>query len=273
MPSCGIGLGLPYAGTRIDQDALAYFNRAGITDPTAKQQIIDFVKGVKALGLWNNMVCWPLRSSQNKGTGTTAFSLGGLGTFNGTLVNGPTWGAGGVSFVRASNQFIITPTLPTVSTLSSILSVAYTPLTLASDRQNVCRWGGSSNTSTFGIFQEWPSFSNGTEGGGLGFSIDPTPIINARHLALSGFTSLSTTNGYYQNSTSNVIIAGNNTPLATSTTPLTIGQWSGGGGHAFNGEVSFVAALNGVAATTSNLYSSFRTLYNSTLGAGFNLPA
>lgn len=58
--------------------------------------ILDFVKGVKDLGLWNNFVCWPLRSSQNAGTGTTAFSLGGLGTFNGTLVNGPTWGADGI---------------------------------------------------------------------------------------------------------------------------------------------------------------------------------
>jgi hypothetical protein len=96
MPSCGIGLGLPYAGTGIDPDALAYFNRAGITDSTARQQILDFVKGVKDLGLWNNFVCWPLRSSQNAGTGTTAFSLGGLGTFNGTLVNGPTWGADGI---------------------------------------------------------------------------------------------------------------------------------------------------------------------------------
>jgi hypothetical protein len=55
-----------------------------------------FVKGVKELGLWSDMVCWPLRSSQNAGTGTTAYSLGGLGTHNGTLVNGPTWGADGV---------------------------------------------------------------------------------------------------------------------------------------------------------------------------------
>jgi hypothetical protein len=42
------------------------------------------------------MVCWPLRSSQNAGTGTTAYSLGGVGTYNGSLVNGPTWGPNGV---------------------------------------------------------------------------------------------------------------------------------------------------------------------------------
>jgi hypothetical protein len=81
-----------------DADAVAYFERAGVTDATAKAQINAFVKGIKDLGLYNNMVSWPLRSSQNAGTGTTAYSLGGLGTFNGTLTNGPTWGTDGVLF-------------------------------------------------------------------------------------------------------------------------------------------------------------------------------
>lgn len=58
--------------------------------------ILEFIKELKDLGFWNSMVCWPLRSSQNAGTGTTAYSLGGLGTFNGTLTNGPTWGTSGV---------------------------------------------------------------------------------------------------------------------------------------------------------------------------------
>jgi hypothetical protein len=59
------------------------------------------------------MVCWPLRSSQNAGTGSTAYSLGGLGTYNGTLVNGPTWGADGISFggntqrIEYSPQFAV----------------------------------------------------------------------------------------------------------------------------------------------------------------------
>jgi hypothetical protein len=75
-----------------DADATAFAAASGATDVAA---LSAFVKGVKELGLWSNMVCWPLRSSQNAGTGTTAFSLGGLGTYNGTLTNGPTWGADG----------------------------------------------------------------------------------------------------------------------------------------------------------------------------------
>lgn len=52
-------------------------------------------------------VCWPLRSSQNIGTGTTAFSLGGLGNYPGTLVNGPVWSESGL-IQNATQQRIAT---------------------------------------------------------------------------------------------------------------------------------------------------------------------
>jgi hypothetical protein len=90
-----------------DADAVAYFERAGVTDATAKSQINAFVLGIKDLGLWSSIVSWPLRSSQNKGSGTTAYSLGGLGTFDGTLTNGPTWGTDGITF-DGTNDYIVT---------------------------------------------------------------------------------------------------------------------------------------------------------------------
>jgi hypothetical protein len=98
---------------RRDPDAVAFAATSGATDIDA---ISDFVKGVKRLGLYNSMVCWPLRSSQNAGTGTTAYSLGGLGTFNGTLVNGPTWGANGVNFPDNGNSQILTGFVPPTTT-------------------------------------------------------------------------------------------------------------------------------------------------------------
>jgi len=73
-----------------DADAAAFFDRAGVTDNTAKVQINGFVKGMKDLGLYNSMVCYPLRSAQNSPSGNTIYSLGGLGIFDGTLVNSPT---------------------------------------------------------------------------------------------------------------------------------------------------------------------------------------
>ena len=77
-------------------DVQGYLNVCNITSATPRKQIRDFAKGVNDLGLWNSMVCWPLRSSQNYGSGDTVFSLGGLGAFNGTRVGGPTWGADGI---------------------------------------------------------------------------------------------------------------------------------------------------------------------------------
>ena len=93
-----------------DADAAAYFDRAGVTDTTAKVQINAFVKGVKDLGLYNNMVSWPLRSAQNAGTGLIAYSLGGLGTFDGTFAGAtlPTWETNGVNFTNDTPAKITT---------------------------------------------------------------------------------------------------------------------------------------------------------------------
>jgi hypothetical protein len=103
-------LSFPFIAAAFDADARAFINTSGAT---ARAEINHFVKGIKKLGLYSSMVCWPLRSTQNAGTGSTAYSLGGLGTYNGTLVNGPTWGADGISFggntqrIEYSPQFAV----------------------------------------------------------------------------------------------------------------------------------------------------------------------
>ena len=63
--------------------------------------IDNFIIGLKDLGLWNTMVCWPLRSQHNIGAGTTVLSLGSLGKSNndGIMLNAfSTWGANGITF-------------------------------------------------------------------------------------------------------------------------------------------------------------------------------
>jgi hypothetical protein len=77
-----------------------YFNRiSSVTSETKdRRSVYQFVEGVYDLGLWDSMICWSLRSSQNAGTGATAYSLGGLGTYNGTLVGGPTWSENGIIY-------------------------------------------------------------------------------------------------------------------------------------------------------------------------------
>jgi hypothetical protein len=74
--------------------------------------IDEFIKGLKQLNLWQNTVCWPMRSIHNIGTGSKVLSLGGGGTYDGTMVNSPTWGTGGITnLINNSNVYIDIPTL------------------------------------------------------------------------------------------------------------------------------------------------------------------
>lgn len=133
-----------------DADASAFAAASGATDVAA---LSAFVKGVKELGLWNNMVCWPLRSSQNAGTGTTVYSLGGLGTFNGTLVNGPTWGADALDF--AANT----------SALTTSVSVAASPVAVALVHQPAQAQGDNDSVFfTAGLNINGRQFSYGNSG-------------------------------------------------------------------------------------------------------------
>jgi len=91
--------------TSIDSDVAAFIAASGATDVAG---LDAFVRGIKDLGLWDSMVAWPLRSSQNAGTGTTAYSFGGLGGYNGTLVNGPIWTDDGVNFLTGDTTSKIT---------------------------------------------------------------------------------------------------------------------------------------------------------------------
>lgn len=89
-----------------DADALSFISASGATN---KSGIDQFVKDVKNLGIWESIVFWPLRSGQNAGTGTTVYSLGGLGTYNGTLINGPTLGDNGLDINSTGSQSISIP--------------------------------------------------------------------------------------------------------------------------------------------------------------------
>ena len=104
-------------------DVQGYLNVCNITAATPRKQIRDFSAGVNDLGLWNSMVCWPLRSSQNYGSGTTAFSLGGLGTYNGTLVNGPTFEAAGLQ-LDGTNDYMNTNLTPSTTDNVSVFVVS-----------------------------------------------------------------------------------------------------------------------------------------------------
>lgn len=62
------------------------------------RQLNQFVKEIKKIGIWDDMVCWPMRQSHNAGSGITVYSLGGFAksTFNGSITNGGIWTPNGI---------------------------------------------------------------------------------------------------------------------------------------------------------------------------------
>ena len=94
----------------LDKDTLTFAQRvkagSGTTIlPNNLKDINNFVVGIKRMGLWNQMICWPMRSIHNAGKGSTVYSLGGFGVYNGTMVNSPSWSTDGVTF-GGNTQYI-----------------------------------------------------------------------------------------------------------------------------------------------------------------------
>jgi hypothetical protein len=250
MPSLSLNVGLnngrklPFGG--FDADAAAYFVTAGVTDATAKSQINAFVVGVKGLGLYNSMVCWPLRSTQNAGTGTTVYSLGGLGTFNGTLVNSPTRGVDGINLVGSPTPSITTAAFAnqpdsifTVQKFESLIltnQIVYDGTT----RQHLFK-----NFSTLSI----DGFAGSVVGTG---SVTPyNDVFSSHQLKFNGANGSSSVNGAAE------------TTRNFGTNNLTAFRMGG----STNGVVlSFAMIIN--ANTSENFY----TLYKTTLGTGLGLP-
>jgi len=251
----------------IDADATAFVAASGATDFDA---INRFVIGMKTLGLYNSMVCWPLRSTQNAGTGSTAYSLGGLGTYNGTLVNGPTWGADGVTFASASNQRIDVST----SLVFSPTTVPFNAMTV----QNATSISGS-HANVFGRGQtndalldiSWalratttnfqPQISDGTA----------QTLYNVSGNALNAFKA------FQMFSESDLVRANINaaafttgsarTPNQDATHTLRIGATISNT-RFFDGKIPFALFGNSSNANSSALYE----LYKQTLGQGLGLP-
>lgn len=246
-------------------DVQGYLNTCNITATTPRQQIRDFAAGVNDLGLWNNMVCWPLRSSQNAGTGTTAFSLGGLGTFNGTLVNGPTWGADGIDF-DGSKEITTSGLTHNSSTTSSTIIAVVSPTTTASGAYIIAQAYGAGggvrlrqDSANYGLSN---LLSTGTQGAVL--SITASASNNVRAFLAASFAS-----------TPEQFVVVDGTQSSTATASLFNGTTDsfkiGLAAANFNGTISFVLHSVGSAYSFAQT-QSLRNLYRNTLGTGLGLP-
>jgi hypothetical protein len=256
------GLGI----SGFDADAVAYFERAGVTDATAKGQINAFVKGIKDLGLYNNMVSWPLRSSQNAGTGTTAYSLGGAGIFNGTLTNGPTWGTDGVIFDGSNDYISGSSSISTNNTGTIFYCGIHATMTGSQKGVNINKIElGKAESVSFGIeaTQLVPPFSTVgrvTQISGFGSGV--------RYTATGVFIPSSTIMSRFYNGaskeTNGAAVYG-----AFETDGIFIGTRSPTNSN-FNGTISVAVYFNSALSDANVL--AVHDLYKATLGTGLGLP-
>ena len=258
-----------------DADASTYFTTAGVTSTAGRQQISRFVTGIKDLGLWSSMVCWPLRSSQNAGTGSIGYSLGGLQTANATLVNGDTWTANGTPFT--TTQYANATISDVGQDLTLLLVAAGSganfstfPHLFGVQNPNFYYQGeiflGEANGSATAIntlavnssgYQPSTGIVSGLSGSTsfrfLSGSSKPNTILNIKRLDISSEAS--------------------GTPISSGTVTLTRmqlnGRWQGSVGLAQPITCAFCAII---APNISGSESSLYTLYKTTLGAGLGLP-
>lgn len=250
-----------------DSDASAFFATAGVTNTAGRQQISRFVTGVKDLGLWSSMVCWPLRSSQNAGTGTTAYSLGGAGTFNGTLTNGPTWSTDGVVF-DGVNDYIMTSFSLANGPASFGFASKATAITgnhavlsqdnLTNRKMNLYHTTAASNKVRF------EANLNGAMGNRI--DLNGTDSLNF----IFGQASHDGTNFYGQGNNGTIqSVSGSGTMQGTGANLVFGTRSEVFAPLLFSGTIAFQYVISSsVNANFTNLY----TLYKTTLGLGLDLP-
>jgi len=252
----------------LDIDVKNYAKRivdAGYKCPADINSVSDFVKGLKILNIWGDVIFWPLRANQNAGNGTIAYSLGKIGIYDGTLVGSPTWGANGVwttptSYIEINNVFINTFILISVyrkttnSTNGAICSsyaapnppaeIGYELRHDASNSPQARFYSSSSNNAR--------TTSVNCNDGKYHFLAGITDNISAMVFADGTAGSFTSVAGTRSIPTNNFTI-GRRGPTNSESVPI---------------ESSFVC----IFGNYSNSISSFYSLYKSTLGKGLNLP-
>ena len=243
-----------------DADAVAYFDRAGVTDNTAKVQINGFVMGMKDLSLYNSMVCWPLRSSQNSGTGTTAYSLGGLGIYDGTLGDSPAWGTNGITF-NGTSQYITTTYSPPAGSLAFI-----SVFNSSTESALRCLGGNLSNINTrgFRLRDDAALFGDGS----LQSSVRDFFTLGSFVMASALYNRPS--DAYtFKNESEGTIPFGNAALAGTNNLALFVAN-DGGFAQHFSGQGAFSMIIP--TAVTPSQYLSIYSLYKTTMGTGLGLP-
>ena len=226
--------------------------------------IDNFIKGLKQLNLWQNIVCWPLRKQHNIGTATKVLSIGGAGTYDGTMFNSPTWGEIGMTFSRTTGAYIAV-TRPIGSSPAAEYSIFSVHCNFVQDALYRALWIGrdASNDRMFSRTTGGDAYAAGT------VAVSAPTSINGNHstalVASSG--SISKAVAAYKDGIVSTSTTGTNTGINTI---YNIGGLSNDSSRSFGYEISFNAAFT--KALKANEVILLHNLIKTTIGKGLELP-
>jgi hypothetical protein len=226
----------------------------------------NFIAGLKQLNLWQNIICWPMRSIHNIGTGSTVLSLGGGGTYNGTMLNSPTWGTIGMTFPRTTAS-CVSITRPIGSNPEAEYSIFSVHCNFVQDNLYRALWIGRDASNDRMFSRTAGGGADAYQAGTVGVSA-PTSI-NGNHstalVASSG--SVSKTVTAYKDGTVSSSTTGTNTG---NNTIYNIGGLSTDSSRSFGYEISFNAAFT--KALNANEVILLHNLIKTTIGRDLGLP-
>jgi hypothetical protein len=231
-----------------------------LSDP--RQLIVDFAQGIDRLGLWNSMICWPLRSSQNAASGTTAFSLGGLGRFDGTLIGSPSRGANGM-VATTSNSYVQTTVPFNYATIGAYSGIGVGNIPSGSNMRmigtNAATTTSVATTSTNGRYATFDQFGS-----------TPPIVTNSTNNQIAHWVNIT-------KDASNSFVGYINNDSGFSSTATTLSNTSGltlalfgSNGTSVGGVYPFFSWINTQVSSGQN--AALYALYRQTLGLGLGLP-
>jgi hypothetical protein len=261
----------------LDIDVKNYAKRivdAGYKCPADINSVSDFVKGLKTYNLWGNLICWPLRSIHNAGSGTKAYSLGNIGTYDATLINGPVWRQDGILY-DGVDDYVLTTYGANVDWGNGMsLFTCFNTL-----GWSISRDGFATVLSNMTAGAPYPTVTIlGNGGVNSSIRVDTntatteyynysTPITNYSYNML-GFT--------HNNQTRNAIL--NNSTYSSISIPTKLGTSTNNFNFARSPEYSRYANISqafviiftiGLTTTESSIFYS---IYKNTIGKGLSLP-
>lgn len=249
---------------QLDTDTKKYIKRLnynGIITPSDIYSVDQFIRGLKDMGIWKNIVCWTFRANQNAGSGVTAYSFGNLGSYNGALTGSPIpiWTANGL-VAQSTNSFVQTNLAITLSSIGEFSMIGVgsmpsgTPARLLGSNTAMTYLYGVSSTGWYYSFFDFVNNQIVT-------NLANQTIINwvclTKNIGLNTIGYVNNDSGFSQ------------TLGSLRSTPDNL-AFFGSNGTADKGVYPFFAFLNIQLSSAQN--SQLYSLYKTTAGKGLVLP-